>query len=131
MNFRKEVLYKSESTKNTLSHSKIILVLSESQNSNPNYYSHSNSTQNQTGRHGFIYIGSHNCTQAAWGMNSSTYLTIKNYECGIILPITRIEQRMNRTFVYCGEMEFKVHFHIEPEKYMIEDSPWTMSFGKR
>ncbi|KDN49587.1 phospholipase D/nuclease [Tilletiaria anomala UBC 951] len=75
---------------------------------------------------GWSYVGSHNMTEAAWGNIKGTEdnpeSTVKNYELGIVFPITRADlgkppaQR-------CFGLQVPIYKHpLEP--YKSSDVPW-------
>ena len=68
---------------------------------------------------GYVYLGSHNFTRAAWGTISGTQAqptqSLSNWELGIVLPLTE----------YDAWDAIPYNRHIEP--YGADDIPWDAS----
>ena len=72
-------------------------------------------------RDGFLYVGSHNHTRAAWGsfQVKKPIVGISNWELGVVVPFWFARQK---------ELgHFTVPFQIPPPAYAANDDPWIMS----
>lgn len=73
-------------------------------------------------KQGYLYLGSHNHTQAAWGkwQIRNPILTVLNWELGIVIPIK-----------YSKNKGFKIPFKLPPAEYSKSDFPWfnQIDFG--
>lgn len=76
---------------------------------------------------GWIYMGSHNLTQAAWGNISSAsasappQLTCQNWELGLVLPFRRRDLKADAT----SDAAKIVTWKRPVEKYQDGDVPWV------
>ncbi|KAK5667246.1 hypothetical protein QVD99_005861 [Batrachochytrium dendrobatidis] len=105
---------------------------------------HDHNTKLEKEIHGYIYCGSHNATQAAWGsvpvMRSSVstssqscksiqhghlQVEIKNWELGILLPF-RIRDACSHSSVgFNPDLSFVLPFEYPPAKYGPTDKPFS------
>jgi tyrosyl-DNA phosphodiesterase 1 len=100
-----------------LMHSKVIIHL----NCKPKgEYLHFTSREDAS-KEGYIYLGSHNHTQAAWGKYQirNPILSISNWELGLVIPVK------------LASRGFKIPFQIPPIPYSASDLPWfnQVDFG--
>ena len=81
---------------------------------------------------GWIYMGSHNLTQAAWGNISSAsastlpQLTCQNWELGLVLPFRRRDLKADST----SDAAKIVTWKRPVEKYQDGDVPWVSRRGQ-
>jgi hypothetical protein len=76
---------------------------------------------------GYLYIGSHNCTQSAWGDiqgKKEQKLKISNYELGIILPFSADGRGVG---VAGGLGQLFVNFMRPGKEYGERDVPWSFA----
>ena len=70
---------------------------------------------------GWVYVGSHNFTQSAWGTLSGSgfnpVLNVTNYELGVVFPI-KDEEQLRRVQLW----------ERPPRRYEREDEPWVCHF---
>ena len=70
---------------------------------------------------GWVYVGSHNFTQSAWGTLSGSgfnpVLNVTNYELGVVFPIKDEEQLRSVQL-----------WERPPRRYGKEDEPWVSRF---
>ncbi|KAI5897696.1 phospholipase D/nuclease [Schizophyllum commune H4-8] len=71
---------------------------------------------------GWVYVGSHNFTQSAWGTLSGSgfnpVLNVTNYELGVVFPIKDEEQLKSVQL-----------WERPPRRYGREDEPWVSGFS--
>lgn len=115
-NFPKSVLHKSITTRHGLtSHSKLIVSQIPGTTVKPNIRTIYNSTECPDG---YIYIGSHNATKAAWGYLNSKHNVISNWELGVIFPFQFTDCSISLTPI------LKMPFVYPSPKYDPDDKPW-------
>ena len=70
---------------------------------------------------GWVYVGSHNFTQSAWGTLSGSgfnpVLNVTNYELGVVFPIKDEEQLKSVQL-----------WERPPRRYGREDEPWVSRY---
>ena len=70
---------------------------------------------------GYIYLGSHNHTRAAWGSfqakNDTIHIT--NWELGVIIPFWFVTEDF--------DYDFRIPFQLPPREYGDNDLQWIMS----
>ena len=100
-----------------------------------------------------MYIGSHNCTQAAWGIKDhQDFILTRNFELGVVFKVDRVETVDSRipavdsrmptvdsriptvdsriSTVSCGKMVFELSFELPKKGYGPLDEAFTMSFHR-
>lgn len=88
-----------------LSHSKIILVRSSS--------------------HAFVYVGSHNISQAAWGklerlVTKGIRCNANNWECGVVVPIRRLKAAKKEAIEIVDEADVSTASEDEDEVQVVK-----------
>ncbi|WVN85061.1 uncharacterized protein L203_100203 [Cryptococcus depauperatus CBS 7841] len=132
-NNTKHLFYDSSSKRGgILMHSKIIVAIFDPENQSLGSSSESTSLgkrkllvsendDNQVG--GWIYMGSHNFSPAAWGTldlkKSPPSVHIRNFELGIVFPLDRKNVRAAADKI--------VPYVRPPRKYTAEDEPWNQN----
>ncbi|OMH84334.1 Tyrosyl-DNA phosphodiesterase 1 [Zancudomyces culisetae] len=113
-NFPKKILYSYKATsKGALSHCKLLFCRFKGQNK------------------GWLYLGSHNMSKAAWGKSTRGSLSqfeIGNTEIGALLPVTYIENKpyLAEDFVKFEALsEIPLPFELDFKPYSTADVPWT------
>jgi tyrosyl-DNA phosphodiesterase 1 len=113
--YPKACFHDCKALSNGLLHSKIIIVCKAPQNIGE-------IDLHAPQKDGFIYCGSHNTTQSAWGsltVKGMKKLKILNYELGIVLP-------------FGWGSGFKIPFQYPAPLYSADDMPWCVDeFSKR
>jgi hypothetical protein len=119
--FPKHIIYDCKSlSKGALMHSKIILY---------SLYTHPPSCHisflhpsSNLSKDGYLYLGSHNHTRAAWGsLAKNNNLNISNWELGVIIPFWFVSDQVK------GLCDFTIPFQIPPPAYKNNDVPWIMA----
>ncbi|KAJ1953141.1 hypothetical protein GGI12_006077 [Dipsacomyces acuminosporus] len=107
--FPKDVLFKLEPRfPDTLVHAKVILA-----------------RKGADQKHGWVYIGSHNFTPAAWGrIHQDRQSYFNNYELGIVIPdVTFRSSLADQVSVFWKEKQVPLPFKVVWEPYGREDTP--------
>jgi len=92
-----------------------------------NYLSHAKlavvSTNNVLDDDSVVYVGSHNLSEAAWGLVTpdEKHLNVANYEVGVIFPPSNNSTGIKNNIVYS-----LVNF--PPRAYVGTDEPFMFSF---
>ncbi|KAJ7663951.1 tyrosyl-DNA phosphodiesterase-domain-containing protein [Mycena polygramma] len=80
-------------------------------------FTQKNAAAKLLGAAGWMYVGSHNFTSAAWGNLSGSghapLLNVNNYELGVVVPLMTLE-----------DLNTASAWERPPKKYTAEDVPW-------
>jgi tyrosyl-DNA phosphodiesterase-1 len=107
--FPKSIIRNTKSITNGLMHSKIIICTNEEKDSEIDIYA-------KDVFDGYIYCGSHNTTQSAWGtwtVKEPRKLKITNWELGIVFP-------------FSWGPGFQIPFEYPAPCYQSGDEPWCI-----
>ncbi|KAJ1942380.1 hypothetical protein FBU59_003215 [Linderina macrospora] len=78
----------------------------------------------RTQSHGWVYLGSHNFTQGAWGRPKGTLRpNINNYELGVIIPDVKYVVEAGTARAMWNGKVVPLSFEVEWQKYSSEDIP--------
>ncbi|KAK7031725.1 tyrosyl-DNA phosphodiesterase-domain-containing protein [Favolaschia claudopus] len=110
-NFPQGIMYDSKSRAGkALMHTKQIIATFKQKKA-------SKSDSEPSGPAGWMYVGSHNFTLAAWGNLSGTrdkpQLTVNNFELGVVVPLTTVQ-----------DVDMASAWERPPQKYGKGDVPW-------